>query len=235
MKTAAVIRHLAFEDLGNLTPALAENDYVVTYIEAGYDDLTQIDPLAANLVVVLGGPIGAYDESNYPFLSHELSILESRLTADLPTLGICLGAQLIALALDAKVYPGDSGTEIGWASIDLSEAGKRSPLANLAPEETTVLHWHGDTFDLPSGATNLASTSKYQNQAFSWGHNCLALQFHPEVTTRGLERWFIGHACEIASTPDVNITQLRADTKRYGSKLEIQASKLWKSWLEGIV
>ncbi|MBH8551542.1 glutamine amidotransferase [Nostocaceae cyanobacterium CENA357] len=235
MKTAIIIRHIAFEDLGNLAPALKQHDYAVTYIEAGYDDIMQIDPLVADLVVVLGGPIGVYDESDYPFLSDELNFLESRLNLDLPTLGLCLGGQLIASALGAKVYPGTQGKEVGWAPIDLSEAGKHSPLAHLAPDETSVLHWHGDTFDLPNGSTLLASTSKYPNQAFSWGKHCLALQFHPEVTARGLERWFIGHASEIASTPDVSVNQLRLDTKRYASRLEIQAFKLWNAWLKTLV
>ncbi|WGV27483.1 glutamine amidotransferase [Halotia branconii] len=235
MKTATIIRHIAFEDLGNLAPLLMQHDYAVTYIEAGYDNITQIDSVASDLVIVLGGPIGVYDESDYPFLLDELNFLESRLKLDLPTLGLCLGGQLIARALGAKVYQGNKGKEIGWASIDLSEAGKYSPIAYLAPEETFVLHWHGDTFDLPDGSTLLASTSKYPNQAFSWGKHCLALQFHPEVTARGLERWFIGHACEIGFTPDVSVNQLRLDTKRYASKLEIQAGKLWNAWLKTLV
>ncbi len=235
MKTATIIRHIAFEDLGNLAPTLRQHDYAVTYMEAGYDDITQIDPLAPDLVVVLGGPIAVYDQLDYPFLSDELNFLESRLNLDLPTLGLCLGSQLIARVLGAKVYPGNQGKEIGWASINLSEAGKHSPLAYLAPEETFVLHWHGDTFDLPNGSTLLASTSKYPNQGFSFGKHCLGLQFHPEVTARGLERWFIGHANEINSTPDISVNQLRLDTKRCASRLEIQAWKLWNAWLKTLI
>lgn len=106
-----------------------------------------------------------------------------------------------------------------------------SPLAHLAAH-TPVLHWHGDTFDLPVGSTHLASSSKYQNQAFSWGQCGLGLQFHPEVTARGVERWFIGHACEISATPDVSITKLRQDTFSYVKQLELQAAKFWQAWLK---
>lgn len=95
-----------------------------------------------------------------------------------------------------------------------------------------MLHWYGDTFDLPSGATHLASTSRYPNQAFSYGFNCLALQFHPEVTARGLESWFIGHTCEIGATPGVSVAQLRQETAHYIKRLEAQAAKFWHAWLE---
>jgi len=230
MKNATVIRHLAFEDLGSLAEALNQQDYAIAYVEAGRDSLAEIDPLTSDLVIILGGPIGAYDEQDYPFLADELRLLETRLKADLPTLGICLGAQLMARALGAKVYPGPY-KEIGWSPLELSNEGIQSPLAHLAAEQTTVLHWHGDTFDLPVGSTHLASSSKYQNQAFSWGKCGLALQFHPEVTARNLERWFIGHACEISATPDVSIAGLREDTARYAKKLEIQSAKFWQAWL----
>lgn len=231
MKNATVIRHLAFEDLGSLAEALSQQDYAIAYVEAGLDSLAEIDPLTPDLVVILGGPIGAYDEEDYPFLVDELRLLESRLKADLPTVGICLGAQLMARALGAKVYPGPH-KEIGWSPLELSKEGMHSSLAHLAAEHTTVLHWHGDTFDLPVGAAHLASSSKYQNQAFSWGKCGLALQFHPEVTVRNLERWLIGHACEIGATPGVSIARLREDTARYGKQLEIQAAKFWQAWLE---
>ena len=230
MKNATIIRHIAFEDLGSLADVLQQHNYAVKYLEAGVDDIAQIDPLGTDLLVILGGPIGVYDEQDYPFIADELRLLECRLQADLPTLGICLGAQLMARALGARVYPG-SGKEIGWSPIELSQAGKDSPLAILGTGEGTVLHWHGDTFDLPVGATHLASSSKYPNQAFSSGKNALGLQFHPEVTARGLERWWIGHACEIGSTPDVNVAKLRQDTTSYISILENKARSFWHNWL----
>lgn len=231
MKNATVIRHLAFEDLGSLETALNQQDYTLTYVEAGLDSIGDIEPLTPDLVVILGGPIGAYDEQDYPFLVDELHLLERRLQADLPTLGICLGAQLMARALGARVYPG-SDKEIGWSSLQLSPEGMHSCLTHLAAEHTNVLHWHGDTFNLPDGSTHLASSSKYQNQAFAWGKCGLALQFHPEVTARGLERWFIGHAGEISTTSGISIAQLRQDTACYAKRLELQAAKFWQAWLE---
>jgi len=229
MKNATVIRHIPFEDLGNLSGILTEYGYRITYLEAGLDKLGDLDPHLPDLLIVLGGPIGAYDTDDYPFLTNEIQLLAHRLQADLPTLGICLGAQLMARALGASVYP--STKEIGWSPIQLSEGGKQSPLIHLAAEYTAVLHWHGDTFNLPDGATHLASTQNCQNQAFSWGKNGLALQFHPEVTELGLERWLIGHACEIGTTPNVSVAQLRQDTTRYSQNLEVQATKFWQRWL----
>ena len=230
MKKAIVIRHLAFEDLGSLSKVLKQQNYAVTYIEAGVDNLAEIDPLAPDLLIILGGPIGAYDEIDYPFIVDELRLLKLRLASDLPTLGICLGAQMMARSLGAKVYPGTE-KEIGWSHLELSDAGTHSALAYLGPQYTSVLHWHGDTFDLPVNSTLLASTAKYRNQAFSWGKFGLALQFHPEVTASGLERWFIGHACEIAGTPGVSVAQLRQDTADYAVRLEAQATKFWQAWL----
>ena len=150
---------------------------------------------AADLLVVLGGPIGAYEEELYPFLADELRVIERRLAAGRPVLGICLGSQLMARALGARVYPG-TGKEIGWAPLQLTAAGRDSCLAPLGGG-APVLHWHGDTFDLPKGASLLASTPRYKNQAFAWQRHGLALQCHIEATAAGLERWYIGHACEI--------------------------------------
>ena len=96
-----------------------------------------------------------------------------------------------------------------------------------------MLHWHGDTFDLPAGATLLASTEICRNQAFSWGRNALGFQFHPEATAARLEQWFIGHACEIAGAK-LSVTALRADTARYAARLEIQARKCFDEWLTSI-
>ncbi len=232
-KTALAIRHVPFEDLGTLETVLAAYGYGIMYREAGLDDLGAFDPASPDLLVILGGPIGAYEEDAYPFVLDELRLLDRRLAADLPTLGICLGAQLMARALGAKVYQGQQ-KEIGWSPLRLTEAGKQSCLRLVSPEQTAVLHWHGDTFDLPAAATRLASTEICENQAFSWGSRALALQFHAEVRARDLERWFIGHACEIAGTPGVTVAQLRRDTARWAPALEVYGPKTFDSWLRSL-
>jgi len=126
------------------------------------------------------------------------------------------------------VYP--SGVkEIGWAPIDLTEAGSASCLRRLA--NTAVLHWHGDTFDLPAGATRLASTSACANQSFSYGASALALQFHAETAGLAVEGWLVGHTCEIARTPGVSVKALRADTVRYTPAAERAGSACFGEWL----
>src|SRR5262245_64429790 len=122
MRLALAIRHVACEDLGNLAQVLQQRGLLVRYIEAGVEDLVQLNPLAPGVLIVLGAPIGVYQEQDYPFLTDELRVLERRLAADLPTLRICLGAQLMARALGARVYAGPR-KEIGWSPLHLSAPG----------------------------------------------------------------------------------------------------------------
>lgn len=226
---ATVIRHVPFEDLGAFAPVLEERGFALRWREAGLDAPSDD---GADLLVVLGGPIGAYEEDLYPFLADEIRVVAGRLDAGQPTLGICLGAQIMARAAGARVYP--SGVkEIGWSPLTLTDEGAASPLRHLGAHATQVLHWHGDTFDLPAGATLLASTPACRHQAFALGATGLGLQFHPEVTAAGLERWFIGHACEIASTPGVTVPGLRAATAAHAGALERQGRRFLESWLDG--
>jgi GMP synthase (glutamine-hydrolysing) len=234
VRVALVIRHVACEDLGNLALVLQQRGLVVRYVEAGVEDLAQLNPLAPEVLIVLGGPVGVYQDHNYPFLTDELRLLERRLAADLPTLGICQGAQLMARALGAKVYAGPR-KEICWAPLQFSESGRRSCLRYLAQGETAVLHWHGDTFDLPAGTTHLASTLAYDNQAFAWGARGLALQCHAEVTARGLEQWFMSHAHEINLTPGLSVGQLRKGTQGYAPRLQVRAASCWQTWLTQVL
>jgi GMP synthase (glutamine-hydrolysing) len=206
MKHVLAIRHVTFEDLGTFGAVFVDAGYRVEYVEAPTDDLEALDIRAPDVVVVLGGPIGVYDEDKYPFLRRELALIDQRLKSGRALLGICLGAQLIARACGSRVYPGPQ-KEIGWEAVTLTDAGKRSVLAPLA-ENQPVLHWHGDTFDLPVDAERLASTAAYQNQAFSIGPHVLGLQFHIEASRGPLERWLVGHAVELAYA-SVDLQSLR--------------------------
>jgi GMP synthase (glutamine-hydrolysing) len=228
MPTTLALRHVAFEDLGLLAPLLAQRGHTVRYVDVPTADLDAVDVLTPDLLVVLGGPIGVYENDRYPFLDREIDWLARRIEAGRPLLGICLGAQLIARALGARVYP--SGTkELGWGRITLTPAGQGSCLSHLA--ETEVLHWHGDTFDLPDGAVHLASTAACRNQAFSYGERTLALQFHAEAEARGLESWFVGHTCEIGATPGVSVPALREATQRFGPALAGRGAACFGAWL----
>lgn len=233
MKRAVVIRHVPFEDLGSFAEPLGTQGYGIDFLEAGRDNLDDTRPREADLLIVLGGPIGANDDQDYPFLKHAFRIIEHRLKTEKPILGVCLGSQLLARVLGARVYAAPV-KEIGWAPLTLTADGRRSPLGHLAPEKTSLLHWHGDTFDLPFGAVHLASTPLCLSQAFQWGNNILALQFHPEVTARGLERWFIGHTCEIRATEGVSVANLRRDTAQFGPALEVQGPRFFQDWLDQI-
>jgi GMP synthase (glutamine-hydrolysing) len=158
-------------------------------------------------------------------------MIQKRLNFARPALGICLGAQLFARALGARVYPGPA-KEIGWAPVTLTAGGKQSPMKCL--ESVPVLHWHGDTFDLPQGAELLASTSICQNQAFSYGKSALAFQFHPEASAKNFESWLIGHAVEISSLASLSVTKLRSDTARFAPESAPLGQQCLREWLEGL-
>ncbi|WP_420346732.1 glutamine amidotransferase [Pelagibius sp.] len=228
-KRALAIRHVHFEDLGSFRPALETLGYRIGYREAGLDSFADPALMDADLLVVLGGPIGACEEASYPFLSDEIAVIERRLAARRPTIGICLGAQLMARALGARVYPGGV-KEIGYGRLTYTLEGEQV-LAPVAEAGAAVLHWHGDTFDLPAGAVRLASNAHYENQAFALGDFALATQFHIEATAAGLERWFIGHTLEIATTPGVDVPALRAQAAQEGPALEAAAGETLKQWL----
>lgn len=232
MKTAIALRHLAFEDAGILGSVLMERGITLFHVDVATADLSQLDNTKIDLLLILGGPISVNDEAMFPFLSTELALIQQRLELGLPTLGLCLGAQLIAKALGAEVYPGEQ-TEIGWYPLRLSSSAQHTPVKHLSSAMTTMFHWHGETFDLPEGASLLASSDSYENQIFSWGDNALALQCHPEVYADSLEHWFVGHICEL-SKADISVTALREESTNYGPQLEQQARLFFTDWLESI-
>lgn len=228
-RTAVAIRHVAFEDLDLLAPLLQARGFGLETWEAGLTDFAAADALSPDLLVVLGGPLGVYQQDAYPFIAPEIALVARRLERGLPTLGFCFGAQIMAAALGAPVYPGGRGSEIGWAPVTLSDAGAASPLAAL---DGPVLHWHGDTFDLPAGARHLARSALYEQQAFAVGAHALALQFHIEVSGPALERWFIGHAHEIASSETLTVPALRAETAQQAARAAASGRRALSRWLD---
>lgn len=227
MPTVVAIRHVVFEDLGVWHPWFEVNGWNVRYVDAPIADLTALDPLDGDLLIVLGGPIGAYQTDRYPFLAEELQLIQRRVESGKPLLGVCLGAQLLAMACGANVSQMDR-KEIGFSPLTLTEAGRASALAPL--DGLPTLHWHGDQFDLPEGATLLASSALCPYQAFAMGPNVLGLQFHAETDCRTLESWLVGHASELAHA-GFDVAAIRADAARYGASLAEAGREMLALWL----
>lgn len=223
-------RHMCSDGLCSLADVLDERNVPYHYIDAYKDDLAVYDPLDENPLVVLGGTCGAYQENDYPFLAEEVKILEKRLAADLPTLGICLGAQLMAKALGGAVSAGKNGAEIGWYDISVNENGMNTPIRHFDKGLTKMLQWHGDTFDMSGDMVHLASSDKYDNQAFSYGKNALAVQFHPEMRPCTLEGWYVGSAASVARG-EIDLCQMRADAALYMDRMSQQTRLFFDEWL----
>ncbi|MFC0711107.1 glutamine amidotransferase [Azorhizophilus paspali] len=231
MKTVLAIRHVAFEDLGVFAPVLEGLGYQIRYADPGIlavDELAALEAESPDLLAVLGAPIGAYDEATYPFLQAELELLARRLHSGKPLLGICLGAQLIARALGAGVAP-MGVKEIGFGGLRLTAEGAASCLAALG-DGGTVLHWHGDMFELPPGATLLARTDICPNQAFALGTAVLGLQFHLEADPARIEQWLIGHAAEL-SISGIDPVVIRRQAKEVGETLRRDGQQVLRDWL----
>ncbi|KAB0679015.1 glutamine amidotransferase [Aureimonas leprariae] len=230
-KSALVLRHVHFEDLSSFVCPLQDAGYGIRTSDVADPDFCAGDPLAPDLLIVLGGPVGVYEDEAYPFIAAERAFIHARLRADRPTLGVCLGAQLIASALGAAVFP--TGTkEIGFSPLRLTATGARGPLRHLAG--VPVLHWHGDTYDLPDGAENLASTTLVENQAFAIGRNVLGLQFHAEASTdRAFENWLVGHAAELGRAK-IDPAALRREGLLHGRPLRSASRAMLAEWLSGL-
>jgi GMP synthase (glutamine-hydrolysing) len=230
-KACLAVRHVAFEDLGLLGPLVAARGYDVRYHDAGIDRFANEALIAPDLVIVLGGPIGVYEGDAYPFITGEIAAIAARIAANKPILGICLGAQMMAAALGARVAPGPV-KEIGWAPLTLTTAGKTSVLAPLGT--SPVLHWHGDNCELPAGCERLASTSHCPVQAFFRTPSQLALQFHLETEPARFEAWLVGHTVELGKA-GIDPREIRRQAQTLGPATRELGGKVLAAWLDTVV
>lgn len=176
-KRALILRHVPFEGPGAIGEWLLDQGYQTTTVKL-YEGEPLPDPSSLDWLVIMGGPMGVNDRDSVPFMNAEIEFIKEALKQRYPIIGICLGAQLLAHSLGADVRYQGFG-EIGWFPV--SPAGQH-PLAQLFDDSPTVLHWHGDTFALPDGATALLKSEACANQGFLWQERVLGLQCHPEAT-----------------------------------------------------
>jgi len=175
---AHYLQHVPFEGLGNIELWLEAAGYEIAHTRF-FESAVLPDPSMIDLLIVLGGPMSVNDEDNFPWLAPEKLFISAAINSGKPVLGICLGAQLVANALSAKVYP-NSVKEIGWFPIQGIPSNENSSFS--FPPSLEVFHWHGDTFELPSGAIHLARSQGCENQAFQLDRSVIGLQFHLETT-----------------------------------------------------
>jgi len=218
-------RHVPFEHLGLIADALQAHGIDWEYVDL-YESPSQI-PLAveANGLIFMGGPMSANDD--LPYIRQELRFIAQAVCYRKPVLGICLGAQLIAKALGARVYR-NPVKEIGWAPVTWSEAAARDCLFSGLNGPETVFHWHGETFDLPPHAELLASSADCRNQAFRVGSNVYGLQFHLEVTPRMIGEW----CAEEANAADMREVTTPIDPEANAARLRELAGNVFGRWCE---
>jgi GMP synthase (glutamine-hydrolysing) len=231
---ALVVCHKSPIDAGIFSDMLKARGFEIE-LRMGYnDEIGEIDAKAHDLAVFMGGPMGVYQADIFPYIANEVAYIEKRLAAEKPYLGICLGAQMMAKAMGADVYPGHPGKEIGWHHVAVNDEGMKTPVQHLDVSQTKMMQWHGDTFDKPAEAKLLASSDMYENQAIAYGKKALGLQFHPEVTKGNIELWLATGFHQLQQA-GLDVPTLRAQTQENVEKLNAQTKKFFSQWLDETV
>ena len=230
-KTALIIRHVPYEGVAGYRMPIEAAGYDVDRIDVTDPAFSSLDLCCPDLLIMMGGPMGVYEQDRHPWIPCQMRRLALRLEAERPTLGVCFGAQMIAAALGAEVYAGPH-KEVGFHSVSVHEHALQGPLRHIA--EVPVLHWHGDTFTLPENVELLASSHLYEHQAFRRGSNILALQFHAEM---GLDPRFdawIEQWPESVIEAGGDEASLRAAHDRLGPSSVAAGQAMIAEWLTGL-
>jgi GMP synthase (glutamine-hydrolysing) len=208
-----IIKHIDVEGPGLIEYCLKQNKIPYQTLCLG-TDVRLPKPDGFTHVVILGGPMNVYEEDRYPFLRDEDLFIKEVVQRGKSILGICLGAQLIAKALGAKVTKAPS-KEIGWYDVSLTKEGTGDPLFHSLPKTFPVFQWHEDTFEVPKGGRLIATSAAVPNQAFRYGDNAYGIQFHLEVTEGMIEEWMETYEEEIRTSQPVHFSksEIRIETE----------------------
>ncbi len=218
-----VLQHVPFEDIGGMAGWLTKQGAEVGYTRF-YGNAELPDPAGLDLVIAMGGPMSVNDEADLPWLVAEKAFVRAVVARGVPMLGVCLGAQLIANALGAKVYR-NPVKEIGWFPVHAEDLAAD---VFKFPAEARVFHWHGETFDLPAGAVRLARSAVCENQAFQLGRNVVGLQFHLETTPESAADMLEHGRAELVEAPTIQnaATVLAEPAATYAANNALMASLL---------
>ena len=199
MSTVLVIQHVPHEGPGTFEPVFKRAGCSLLPVLASDPTAHWPDLRELAGIVLMGGPQSVYEQDRYPYLTRELALLRQALKQELPILGVCLGAQLLAAALGAKVTQNPAGKEIGWYPLTREPGADGDPLFEFFGQTETVFQWHGDAFALPKGAVRMSSSPLCQEQAFRYGDHAYGLQFHVEVTESMIRAWMQANAKELVA------------------------------------
>ena len=216
------LKHVPFEGLGSMQGQLVEQGHHITLTNL-YLGETLPSPESIDALIIMGGPMGVYDEKDYPWLKDEKHFIGEVIHQYTPVLGICLGAQLIADVLGGKVSK-NAHREIGWFDVSCSPAFSNTRFGRVLPKAFEALHWHGDTFSIPSDAVALGSSDACPNQGFVYKEHVLALQFHLEMTEETVTRLIKNCANELdGSTYVQDGPTLLADRQKFSANNALMA------------
>lgn len=233
MKKILVCQHVPYEILGTLNPLFKDAGFRIRYLNFGRFPEATPSLDGYHGMVILGGPMNMDQEADFPHLKHEINLVNEALKKDIPVLGICLGAQIIAKALGARVKK-NTEKEIGWYDISLSKDGQQDKAFEHFAKTEKIFQWHGDTFEIPRGATHLASSPTCQNQAFRYAKKIIAMQFHLEVDEAMILRWLQvpGHVKELASLKGkIDPEIIRQETPQYIDRLKALSEQTFQEFI----
>jgi GMP synthase (glutamine-hydrolysing) len=234
MKKVLVLQHVPHEILGTLNPLLKRAGFRIRYVNFARHPEAQPSLDGYDGLVVLGGPMSVNDGDRYPHLATEMKLIEQAMERNLPVLGICLGAQLIAKTLGASVYPNHE-KEIGWYDVTPTREAGSDPLLVEFRATEKIFQWHGDTFDIPKSGVHLALSPLCANQAFRYGDNVYGLQFHLEVDEPMIQRWLrvSENRKEIESLPGkVTPGRIESETPAYIQRLHELSDRVFSELIK---